>query len=181
MSSILITTFQTWLPHQLSNSSDDLVWHLAQTDQLPIGCHLLRQIPVDFHAAPATVIAKIAELQPAFVVCCGMAEQRLSLSVESNGRFQSDLRFVAIDLPDILQHTVNTTISHDAGGFVCNYLYYQVLRHLQSACPQTSAIFVHIPPLNDDNRGTIVHDFLAVLASLTSLKPIKSTVSQSTI
>ncbi len=169
MTRLLITTFQTWLPHQSSNSSDDLILHLAETRQLPHDCHLLRQIPVDFHRAPATVIAKITELTPAAVVCCGMAEQRSRLSVESNGRFQSDLQFSSIDFAQLLDFTTDTTISHDAGGFVCNYLYYHVLRYLESCQSQTKAIFVHVPLLNYDNRAAIGDDFLAILKSLQSI------------
>lgn len=169
MSSILITTFQTWLPHQQSNSSDDLVLYLEETDQLPFGCYLLRQIPVDFHQAPATVIAKITELSPAAVVCCGMAERRSCLSVESNGRFQSDLQFAPIDFAQLLDFTTDTIISHDAGRFVCNYLYYHVLRYLESCQSQTKAIFVHVPLLNNGNRAAIAADFLAILKSLQSI------------
>ncbi|MBE9030264.1 peptidase C15 [filamentous cyanobacterium LEGE 11480] len=166
MPRILITTFQTWLEHQSSNSSDDLVLDLNDTQQLPQNCHILRQVPVDFHQAPVVVIKQIVELQPDWVVCCGMAESRSRLSIESNGRWQSDLQFATIDLDNLLYHATETVISHDAGGFVCNYLYYQVLRYLHQHRPQTSAIFVHVPVLNDDNRAVIAQDFLAILKSL---------------
>jgi pyroglutamyl-peptidase len=163
MPTTLITTFQTWLPHQVSNSSDDLVAHLLAIDRVPPDCHLLRHVPVDFHVAPRQVLAKIAELQPQRVVCCGMAETRLTLSVESNGVFQSDRRFTSVDLLHLLQPTTDTVISHDAGRFVCNYLYYQVLRHLQGQVRLIPAIFVHVPLFTGDNADPITNDFLALL------------------
>jgi pyroglutamyl-peptidase len=159
MPTTLITTFQTWLPHQVSNSSDDLIAYLLKTDRVPPGCQLLRHIPVDFHVAPAMVLAKIAELQPQRVVCCGMAESRSRLSVESNARFQSDWRFTTVNLHQLLQPTIDTVVSHDAGRFVCNYLYYQVLRTV----PQLPTIFVHVPLFSDERVETIATDFLTLL------------------
>lgn len=162
---MLITTFQTWLPHQVSNSADDLVQYLQQQAKLPIDCHVLHQIPVDFHRAPELVMRQITELRPARIVCCGMAEARSHLTVESNGKFQSHLEFAQIDWPSLLQSTVNTSVSHDAGQFVCNYLYYQVLRHLHGQRSMTQAIFVHVPLLNSDNRDVIAEDFCRILQS----------------
>ncbi|NJN49168.1 MAG: peptidase C15 [Alkalinema sp. RL_2_19] len=176
MTTILITTFQTWLEHQSSNSADDLMMYLSDTQQLPPDCHLLRQVPVDYHQAPAVVIAKIAELRPDVVVCCGMAESRSQLAIESNGKFQSDVQFATIDLRNLLYHATDTVISHDAGDFVCNYLYYQVLRYLDNDrrgnpdpllnLAPAQAIFVHVPVLNLDHQAAIAADFLAILKAL---------------
>jgi pyroglutamyl-peptidase len=126
----LLTTFQTWLPHQASNSSDDLIAHLLAIAALPPDTHVLRQIPVDYHRAPAEVIQAIDQIQPDFVLCCGMAELRTQLTVESNGQWQSHHCFTPIDLQALISGTQATVISHHAGRFVCNYLYYQVLRYL---------------------------------------------------
>jgi pyroglutamyl-peptidase len=167
---VLITTFQTWLSHQASNSSDDLIAYLLQTGQLPIDCHCLRHVPVDFNVASRQVIAKIAELQPRLVLCCGMAESRTQLSIEGNGYFQSDYRFTSVPLVQIITQTQNTVISQDAGRFVCNHLYYQVLRHLSNGDragtnPSIPCLFIHVPPLNESNRAAIAADFLTILKS----------------
>jgi pyroglutamyl-peptidase len=169
MGKILITTFQTWLTHHTSNSADDLVGLVA--DRLPWHCQVLRHLPVDFEAAPRLVLARIAELQPEIVVCCGMAESRSRLSIESNGRWQSDLRFTTVDLAALCRETQDTTISHDAGGFVCNYLYYQVLRQWQAAAAGRQAIFVHVPLLTETNRATMVEDFCAILSAIDAYNP----------
>jgi pyroglutamyl-peptidase len=60
---ILLTSFQTWLPHQTSNSSDDLLEEIAKLDISP-SLTFLRQLPVDVSEASQLVIAKIEELQP---------------------------------------------------------------------------------------------------------------------
>ncbi len=159
MATTLITTFQTWLPHQVSNSADDLIAHLLKTDRLPSDCQLLRHIPVDFQVAPAMVLARIAEQPPQRVVCCGMAELRSCLSVESNARWQSDWRFTSVNLHQLLKPTIDTVVSHDAGRFVCNYLYYQVLRTM----PALPTIFVHVPLFTDNRVEAIANDFLTLL------------------
>jgi pyroglutamyl-peptidase len=171
---ILITTFQTWLPHQASNSADDLIAYLDQTEQLPIDCHCLRHVPVDFNVAPRQVIAKIAELRPRLVLCCGMAESRSQLSIEGNGYFQSDYCFTSVPLKQIVAQTQNTVISQDAGRFVCNHLYYQVLRHLASAGDAGTnspipSLFIHVPLLDQSNIAAIAADFLTVLNSCSKL------------
>jgi pyroglutamyl-peptidase len=170
---VLITTFQTWLSHQVSNSSDDLIVYLQQTGQLPIDCHCLRHVPVDFNVAPRQVIAKIAELRPRLVLCCGMAESRTQLSIEGNGYFQSDYRFTLVPLDQIVAQTQNTVVSQDAGRFVCNHLYYEVLRHLSASNglnlnrtgtkSPTPCLFVHVPPLDESNIAAIAVDFLTIL------------------
>ncbi len=159
MATTLITTFQTWLPHQVSNSADDLIAHLLKTDRLPSDCQLLRHVPVDFQVAPAMVLARIAAQPPQRVVCCGMAELRSRLSVESNARWQSDWRFTSVNLHQLLKPTIETVVSHDAGRFVCNYLYYQVLRTM----PALPTIFVHVPLFTDNRVEAIATDFLTLL------------------
>ncbi len=45
----------------------------------------------------------------------------------------------------ILEARVAARISTDAGGYVCNHLYYRALLYLAGARPMTPAIFVHLP------------------------------------
>ena len=77
----LLTSFATWMPHQRSNSSDDLLGRIEETGRRSF--HFLRRLPVDFQLAPKLVIAKLDELQPDVLICCGMAEERDKLSLES--------------------------------------------------------------------------------------------------
>lgn len=84
---ILLTSFQTWLPHQKSNASDDLLVNIQQESkrfkQQGISLRVLRQLPVNVFTASDLAIAKITQLQPDVVICCGMAESRSQLTVEA--------------------------------------------------------------------------------------------------
>ncbi|MBW4441471.1 MAG: peptidase C15 [Plectolyngbya sp. WJT66-NPBG17] len=158
---ILLTSFTTWMEHQRSNASDDLIQAILERDRFHSDCHLLRQLPVDFELAPKHTIAKINEIQPDITICCGMAELRQRLSLESNGKFQSEILRSRLDLQNLIESTSVTEISHDAGNFVCNYLYYRVLKHLDTLNQQ--CVFIHVPILTATNEEVIVQDFLRIL------------------
>jgi pyroglutamyl-peptidase len=161
---ILLTSFDVWEPHQRSNASDDLLELLG--DRLPPQTHCLRRIPVDFQQAPAMVLDQMATLRPDLILCCGMAESRTVLTVESNGKFQSDVRQTAIALPALIQNLRATEISHDAGNFVCNYLYYTLLKQIQDQHLPSQCLFVHVPILTDRNQAAIGNDFVELLQTL---------------
>ena len=66
---LLLTSFQTWLPHQKSNSSDDLL-KIIQEQQLSLGYLLiLRKLPVDKELATQKVIEEIERIKPQSLVC----------------------------------------------------------------------------------------------------------------
>jgi len=165
--SLLLTSFNTWKAHHKSNSSDDLLEELLARDWLSENVHLLRKLPVDFELAPQKVIARIKHLQPDIVVCCGMAERRSRLSVESNGKHEDETIHTTINLHELIQDLSNTRISHNAGKFVCNHTYYSILKHLQNAQSSSHCVFIHVPVLNDENRNAIAIDFLTILNRLT--------------
>lgn len=52
-------------------------------------------------------------------------------------------------------------ISHDAGGYVCNTLYYQVLDHLQTNEPSIPALFVHVPATPAQAAGNAAYSSLS--------------------
>ncbi|MBM0743510.1 peptidase C15 [Phormidium sp. CLA17] len=164
--SILLTTFDTWKPTQPSNSSDDLITELVQRKLLPPHTHLSRNIPVDFQLAPEKVLAVVDTVQPDVIVCCGMAEKRSHLTVEANGRHQGEILYTSISLKTLVEQTQTTAISHNTGRFVCNYLYYSVLKYIQSHQLKTQCLFVHVPPLNPENLDAIVQDFSTILKLL---------------
>ncbi|UZQ55098.1 peptidase C15 [Trichothermofontia sichuanensis B231] len=196
--SILLTSFTTWKPEQTSNAADDLLAILVQRGLLSDTYHLLRQIPVDFELAPAQVIAKIQAVQPKMVVCCGMAEDREQLHIETQAISENGILHTTIDCTALIADLQLTVLSQDAGRFVCNHLYYQVLHYLRTfpsplppvSAPQTIApdqavqstqgtnfpvpgtrhcIFVHVPVLIPNNQDQIVSDFLTILHRLQSL------------
>jgi pyroglutamyl-peptidase len=161
---ILFTSFTTWLPHQKSNSSDDLLQEILN---LHAGDSFLRQLPVDIELASNLVITKIAELQPDIIICCGMAESRSQLTIEAEARNSVMILNTQVNLPRLIAGIEGIEISHDAGKFVCEGLYYSILKYLQSSKSSSHCIFVHIPILSQDNLADIKRSFLTIAQRLT--------------
>jgi len=206
---ILLTSFQTWLPHQQSNASDDLLLKIQAESNLfqdqAISLTFLRQLPVDVFPASDLAIAQIEHLQPDVVICCGMAESRSRLTVEAGATprylvaqvywliyyivlrqifslkglsyclpaffgnetsFETHFLKTAVDLEKLVEGLTDTEISHDAGKFVCEGLYYQLLRYFRDYSPTTGCIFVHVPVLTPENLATILTDFRLIISRL---------------
>lgn len=170
VTSILLTTFQPWKAHQISNSSDDLVAQLQFEGRLPPNSVWLRHVPVSFDLAPVQVIEKMRYHRPKVVVCCGMAEKRPYLSLEQQASWQQQTLTTDLDLSRLLEGTLLSKISYDAGQYVCNRLYYAVLEATQQYnCLQnwaTQVIFVHVPVLSSANQRLVVDDFSKILMRL---------------
>jgi len=164
---ILLTSFDTWQPHQKSNSSDDLLARISQIKSLPYSLTFLRKLPVDFQEAPILAIAQINKIQPDTIICCGMAENRQKLTLESCACCNSDILKTAVNLEDLMTDLPTTQISHNAGKFVCEALYYAVLKHLADAQLSTKCIFVHVPILTVEDADKIIADFLSIVNRLT--------------
>ena len=163
MKIILLTSFQTWVPHQVSNSSDDL---LARIQEETLGDRkliFLRNLPVDTEKASQKAIAFLQQTPCDRVICCGMAESRQVLTVESNARRGKECLKTAIDLPHLISQLNTTQISHDAGQFVCEGLYFEILNYLQSSQSSGLGLFVHVPILTKDNEKAILEDFKNLL------------------
>ncbi|MBW4690787.1 MAG: peptidase C15 [Lyngbya sp. HA4199-MV5] len=166
---LLLTSFDIWKAHHRSNASDDLLNILieqALLATLDAEITLLQKLPVDFQRAPQAVIAQLDALQPDVVVCCGMAETRSHLTIESNGKHQARTLQTTVDIDRLVDGLAMTHISHDAGAFVCNDLYYSVLKHIADRRLACQCLFVHVPVLNEVNREPIMKDFLTILRSL---------------
>ncbi|MDB9496771.1 peptidase C15 [Spirulina major CS-329] len=168
---LLLTSFQPWLSHQTSNASDDL---LAKLNPItwPHGClTLLRRLPVETESASQAVIMAIDTLQPDGVICCGMAETRSHLTVESNARQGTLTRKTSVDLQSLIHDLPCTAISHDAGQFVCEGLYFNVLAHLTTVRWPCEAIFVHVPWFTSANERQLMADFETLLARFPAQSP----------
>ena len=177
---ILLTSFDIWLSQQESNSSDDLLLGLAKMASLSHDLNFLHRLPVDVQLASSLVIAKINELQPDYIICCGMAASRSQLSVEVLASSTSTLPVEStnspenilqprVDLEKLLVQTAAVEISHDCGKFVCEGLYYSVLGYLHHSQPSIKCIFVHVPILNPENSLEIIADFILLINNLTLL------------
>ena len=159
---ILLTSFTTWLPHHKSNSSDDLLDEISKINHAS-SLTLLRRLPVDVEKASSYLIDKIIEITPDAIICCGMAECRHELSIESNATCGNILLRTNIELEKLLHDAEKIQISHDAGKFVCEGLYYAVLKYILDSKLKTHCIFVHVPILTEKNLSLILEDFMLIL------------------
>ncbi|MBE9248742.1 peptidase C15 [Dolichospermum sp. LEGE 00240] len=173
---ILLTSFDIWLSQQESNSSDDLLLGLAKMASLPHDLIFLPHLPVDVQLASSRVITKINELQPDYIICCGMAASRSQLSVEVLARGTSisinspeNIFQTSVDLEKLLVGTAAVEISYDCGKFVCEGLYYSVLGYLHHSQPSIKCIFVHVPILNPENSPEMIADFVLIMNNLALL------------
>jgi pyroglutamyl-peptidase len=170
---VLITSFRPWRVRQRSNSSHDLVAELYASGKLPADTVWLPQLPVSFELAPMRVINEIGRLRPRVVICCGMAEKRAVLSIERQAkRSQGQEPWLSLQTSaavcTLLSGTRLSEISEDAGSYVCNHLYYSVLKFIDQANWPTVAIFIHVPLLSAANKKLIFDDFVAITAQLAS-------------
>lgn len=164
---MLITSFTTWLPHQVSNASDDLLLRfLANADAT---CPTLRHLPVDHVLAPLQVIDAVDRLRPRLIVCCGMAEERERLNVESQAVMDGNVQKTDIDLGKLTADLRMTEISNDAGDFVCNTLYFRCLEHLRNLQGEHHCLFVHVPLLTPENEKALTEDFTEIIKRLAAL------------
>ncbi|WP_052050962.1 hypothetical protein [Leptolyngbya sp. KIOST-1] len=166
---MLLTTFAPWRAHQCSNAADDLVAHLQQHHHIPLGTTVVRHIPVSFELAPIRVVAKLVELRPAVVVCCGMAEKRRHLHLERYGKNGEDWLATALPLDSLLLGTHLTSISEDAGTYVCNHLYHRLLGSIAQHRWPIHALFVHIPPLTPATQPLLAYDLTLILKRLATV------------
>ena len=169
MKKLLLTSFQTWLDRQTYNSSDRLLAMAEQWQFDAVELAFLRQLPVDTKLASQRAIAAIETFQPQGIICCGMAESRQNLTIESNATYQNDCIYTQVDLEALIKYLSNTTISHDAGKFVCEGLYYQILNFLRFSLLKIPCIFVHVPLLTERNLPAIERDFKYILDSVSKL------------
>lgn len=168
--SLLLTSFAPWKAHQNTNASDDLVALLQSRRQLPKNTVVLRQLPVHFQLAPSEVLSAMLKLRPSVVVCCGMAERRSLLNLEQYAHRQTHRLETSVNLHQLCRETHWTTVSHDAGTYVCNDLYYRLLAYIQKHRLPIHGLFVHVPPLNQYNQEPIADDFITVLSRLAKVR-----------
>ena len=161
---ILLTSFSTWKSHHITNSSDDLLHLLSERELGPF--NFLRKLPVEFELAPQHVLSRFNELRPKVLICCGMAEERTKLNIESSAVLDEQILQTSVDLDKLTADLLMTEISHDAGEFVCNTLYYKTLEHLSSQEENHHSIFVHVPVITEENKSLLVADFISIIERL---------------
>lgn len=148
---------------------------MQSSDQLPQHTIWLSQLPVNFKIAPIRVLNAMYLLYPRAIICCGMAESRAYLSLEQQAKGPLHNLQTLFDLPHLLAETQLTKISDDAGSYVCNTLYYQVLKTIQDNSLAIPCLFIHVPSFKSSDRShkesisaLIQADMVAVLNKICS-------------
>jgi pyroglutamyl-peptidase len=161
-SSLLLTSFATWLPHQKSNTSDDVLALAAQHPAFSPTWQVLRQLPVHRKRAIDLVLSRLEQLQPVGIICCGMAEMNTQMEVEVQAVCGDRSLQTGVNVAELVASLQVTGMSNDAGQFVCNDLYFGVLDYIRIRQLPIAGLFVHIPLLNPENTPAILSDFLQI-------------------
>ena len=173
---LLLTSFSTWKPEQRSNSSDDLLVDIFHRHPNHEHLSVLRQIPVDFTLAPQLVIQAIQSRPLDAVICCGMGEKRSHLCIEDQAVHDGRIRHTSVNVNWLVSGLPSSRVSHDAGRFVCNRLYFEVLDYLQWHKPRVPCIFIHVPVLTEQTRDAIATDFQVILSRMQRLVSYPTTL-----
>ncbi|MFF5207294.1 pyroglutamyl-peptidase I [Streptosporangium sp. NPDC000396] len=129
------------------------------------------QLPCVFGEAPERLRAAVAEHDPAVVVCVGQAGGRADVTVErvavnlNDARIPDNAGRQPIDEPVVpggpaayfatlpvkacvaaaRTAGVPASVSHSAGTFVCNHLFYGLMHLIATERPGVRGGFVHVP------------------------------------
>jgi pyroglutamyl-peptidase len=130
-----------------------------------------RLLPCAYDAAVAEFVRAFEALRPEAALMTGQAARRGQIHVEriarnidnalapdNRGVWRTGVASVA-DAPERLEATApasavaralrqagfDARTSTNAGGYVCNHLYYGALSYLRAEAPATRAIFLHLP------------------------------------
>jgi pyroglutamyl-peptidase len=130
-----------------------------------------RLLPCAYDASVENLIHEIETTRPEALLMTGQAARRAAISVERFARNLDDA--AAADNDGVLRKTIRISdsaparleatasvsaiaramkeagiparISTDAGGFVCNHLYFRALQYLRDQGSAVPAVFVHLP------------------------------------
>jgi pyroglutamyl-peptidase len=133
----------------------------------------VREIPTVFNKALDHLYAAIVEIKPDFVICVGQAGGRSEISMERVAININDARIAdnegnqPIDTPvfsdgpvaywstlpikaavkEMQEQGIPASVSHTAGTFVCNHLFYGLMHHISQSNLSIRGGFIHIPLL----------------------------------
>jgi pyroglutamyl-peptidase len=93
----------------------------------------------------------------------------LPILLAKSNQPDSILLKTSVDLEKLVASLSVTEISHEAGKFVCEGLYYEILKYLRQANSNTSCIFVHVPVLTQENLSDIVADFRLIMQHMANV------------
>lgn len=170
MTRVLVTGFEPF-DGDAVNPSQLLVEELAAAP--PAGVELETAVlPVAYARSADALLSALRHAAPDLVICFGQADGRTGISVEhfahnldasetvdndgvSSGAeiapagpvaYRSTLPVAAI-VAALQAERIPASESRDAGGFLCNHVFYVLMRALEQERPHARGGFVHVPLL----------------------------------
>lgn len=167
---ILITGFETFASRNINNS-----WEVAKAFEGKENISVIK-LPVSFSKAHKLVIEKISKAKYDAIIMMGETSvtndfirlERVALNMKDSKSGDNDgetadeatiseggstailSNFPIKKLCDNLQkEKLKIKISNSAGTFVCNCLYYNILKHIVDNALSTKAIFIHLPAFKE--------------------------------
>ena len=170
MSGLLLTGFDAF-GGVSRNPSQDIVESLAGSSSTVTA----QVLPTAYRRSFAALLERMAQHQPESILmlgvapglaCCRLelqAANRLCTRKADNDGFIPEEMMIDGDAPltlatrldvyqlhhDLGKRGVAVTLSQDCGNYVCNALYFRVLRYLRLHGLNSKALFVHVPNIYD--------------------------------
>jgi pyroglutamyl-peptidase len=145
-------------------------------------------LPVVYGDASKQVLARAAEEEADAILCLGLASgdtclrieraaKNRSTSLDADARGEVRAGRTAIDGgPDVIETAVDadafsralhergvaSVVSDDAGGYVCNDLYYRLLHAARAGDGPARVLFVHVPPRPEPRTGKALVEAAAI-------------------
>lgn len=178
---ILISGFESFL--DVSRNISETVLTRLDIDGTEIHKVLL---PVSYDRCFTELKIKIDEVNPDLIIMMGVARMREVISLELNGTNiinqeimdndnnipQQNLNFetfeTSLKIKNLASKFEGVEISSSAGGYVCNYLYYNCLKHIT-----IPSLFIHLPAATDtkeDSKFSVLDLTTAVVNIISSIK-----------
>ena len=174
---VLMSGFEPFGGYE-TNPSMDALWDLEGQVIAGLEIHVV-ELPVEWDVAWEVLHDAIRALHPRVVIATGMAgDEEMRYEVRAvNEEWGADNAGVnpkgapvVPDGPETLAPTIPveimsaavehagfpTTISEDAGTYLCNHVMYHLLHYAQTDCPEPiEAGFIHVPPAPHEGPMTI--------------------------
>lgn len=174
---MLVTAFEPFAGEKL-NSTQEVLNNLPDTINGAKICKLL--LPVSFERVNEVFFETLRKTSFDYILMLGLysgaKEMHLELAAhnlinsetsDNDGVQYEDRPIIqnapfayATELPvwDMLQylkkHNVKAHVSSSAGNFVCNYLFFNCMHHINQNFLTTKAGFIHLPLLDEQSHGT---------------------------
>ncbi|HLY74255.1 MAG TPA: hypothetical protein VKU80_09075 [Planctomycetota bacterium] len=176
---VLVTGFGPWDSHEV-NPSGEVARELGGIE-----------LPVDFRTVDRQLRQGLRRRRPEALLMLGLADSRKSLALEAvalnvdhheaagknvawrrpiqkGGPLAIETRLPLRDLQQrLIKRGFRATISHHAGTFLCNHVFYRGLTWMDGPCG-----FVHLPSFKELSRARMIQAVGVILNALSGSSPI---------